>query len=67
LTNTAIEINERYPHTKRYANLYDSFVNGESINIPGLDSTVFFPDKNMQLTNKRSYPVIVILNYDGSV
>jgi hypothetical protein len=67
LTNTAIEITERYPHTKRYANLYDSVVNWQVINTPGLDSTVFFPTRDIQVTNIRDYPLIVVMNYDGSI
>ena len=67
LTNTAIEVAERSPHTQRYANLYDSFVNGEAINIPGLDSTVFSSVKDVKITNTRNYPLVVVLNYDGSI
>lgn len=67
LTNTALEITQRSPHTKRYASLYDSFVNGEAINMPGLDSTVFTTAKDIKIINKRTYPLIVVLNYDGSV
>jgi vancomycin resistance protein YoaR len=34
LTNTALEVTERYPHTKRYTDLYDSVIDGKSINVP---------------------------------
>lgn len=66
LTNTAVEMTERSPHTQRYANLYDSFVNGEAINTPGLDSTVFSSVKDVKITNTRNYPLVVVLNYDWS-
>jgi len=67
LTNTALHIIQRSPHTKRYASLYNSVINGQAINTPGLDSTVFSTIIDMQATNTRDYPLVVILNYDGSV
>ncbi len=67
LTNTALKVTERYPHTKRYASFYNSVINGQFINTPGLDSTVTFPTRDIQVTNIRDYPLIVVMNYNGNI
>jgi hypothetical protein len=67
LTNTALHITQRRGHTRWYSNLYPAMINGELIKTPGNDSALYSPSLDLHFTNIRSYPVIVVANYDGTV
>lgn len=64
LLNTALEISSRN-HTKRYSSLYTATINGELINIPWLDSTIYSPSLDLSITNNAHYPIILVADYSG--
>ncbi len=66
LTNKAILPAEWRAHTQRYWNLYDAQVNGETITMPWLDSTIYDGHIDYKIENTANYPIIVVSNYDGS-
>lgn len=66
LTNTALEVIEKKAHSKWYRDLYSANVNGEWIDTPGLDATVYFNQVNIRFKNIRDYPIILIMNYNGT-
>ncbi len=71
LPNKAFEIETRYNHSITYKNLYkEEDLNGQTYWIPGLDAAVYAlpgSKKDFVFKNIRSYPVILIMNADGSV
>ena len=67
LTNMALHISQRRNHTRRYSNLYPAIINWQYIKTPGIDSALYGPSLDLNFTNIRSYPVIIVANYDGSV
>lgn len=66
LTNTALAPTEWKPHTKRYTNLYTASINDEKISTPGIDSTIYDGYVDLEVHNTATYPIILVLNYDGS-
>ena len=70
LSNKAIEIVERFEHSNTYRNLYKNEINGELSWTPGLDTAVYslpWSTKDYKIKNIRPYPVILVMNFDGSV
>jgi hypothetical protein len=65
VTNAALAIKSRN-HSRRYANLYNATINGQRIDTPWLDSTVYSSNSDLLIRNTRAYPVIIVANYDGS-
>ena len=60
---------ERHAHTISYNYLYEHMVNGQHYHIPGLDTSVYsfsYGKKDFIIKNIREYPVILVMNYDGS-
>lgn len=69
LTNKAFEISQRYNHTRTYKNMYQNSINGKEFWIPGLDVAVYRmggSQKDFVFKNIRTYPVVLVMNYDGS-
>lgn len=64
--NKALVTSERN-HSKWYSDLYEAEINGELLNIPGIDSTIYSPSLDLRITNTASYPIVLVMNYDGSV
>jgi len=65
LTHKWLEIVERRWHTIWYKSLFEASVNGFFSTTPGLDATVFRRDIDFVVKNIRSYPIILVFNYDG--
>lgn len=53
-------------HSRRYKQLYSSFINGQWVAIPGIDSALYDWSLDLHITNTRSYPIVIVANYDGS-
>jgi len=53
-------------HSKRYKNLYTATIDGERQALPGVDATIYSPSLDLVLTNTKSYPIILAMNYDGT-
>ncbi len=69
LPNRAFEVLERHAHTISYNYLYEHTVNGQHYHIPGLDTSVYsfsYGKKDFIIKNIREYPVILVMNYDGT-
>ncbi|MFA6256557.1 MAG: VanW family protein [Candidatus Absconditabacterales bacterium] len=69
LPNRAFEIMTRYNHTRTYKNMYQNEINGKEYRIPGLDVAVYRMSggtKDFIFKNIREYPVVLIMNYDGT-
>jgi hypothetical protein len=64
--NTWLEFVSRN-HSKWYSSLYTATINGQEQQVPGIDSTIYAPYLDLKLTNKRTYPILVVMNYDGSL
>jgi hypothetical protein len=65
--NQGLKILERHNHTTRYRGLYNNELNGENVRYPGLDTSVYSfgnSKKDFRLQNIRSYPIILVMNYD---
>jgi hypothetical protein len=54
-------------HSKWYTNLYTAIINGEEISTPWIDSTIYSPSLDLKITNTAPYPVVVVMNYDGTL
>jgi len=67
LTNTGIEIVNRANHSIWYTNLYTATINWTWISMPGLDATVFTNVVDFKIKNIRSYPIILVMNYDWTL
>ncbi len=65
VTNSAFNITMRN-HTKRYKNLYTATIDGERHALPGIDATIYSPNLDMVLTNTKTYPLVISMNYDGT-
>ncbi len=69
ITNKAFDIITRYNHTKTWKHLYQNNINGKEYWIPGLDVAVYRMwggQKDFVFKNIREYPVILVMNYDGT-
>lgn len=69
MTNKSIEIVTRYNHTKTRKYMYQNSINGKEYRIPGLDVAVYrmwWSQKDFVFKNIRKYPVVLIMNYDGT-
>ncbi len=66
LTNKALEVVERKGHSKRYQHLYTSTINWVIVKTPGIDSAVYDDLLDLRIKNIWDYPVIIVMNYDGS-
>lgn len=69
ITNRAFDIITRYNHTRTWKYLYDNTINGKQSQIPGLDVAVYRmwgSQKDFVFQNIREYPVILVMNYDGT-
>jgi vancomycin resistance protein YoaR len=33
--------------------------------MPGIDSTIYSPNLDLKVTNTASYPILMVMNYDG--
>lgn len=70
LPNRAFEIITRYNHTRTYKNMYQNTINGQEFRIPWLDVAVYRMgggQKDFVFKNIRQYPVVLVMNYDGSI
>jgi len=70
LSNKAFEIEQRYNHTRTYKNMYQNEINGQEFRIPWIDVAVYrmwSSQKDFVFKNIREYPVVLVMNYDGSV
>ncbi|MFA7717691.1 MAG: VanW family protein [Candidatus Absconditabacterales bacterium] len=68
LPNRAFEVITRYNHTRTYKNMYQNEINGQEFWIPGLDVAVYrmgSSTKDFIFKNIRSYPVVMVINFDG--
>ena|GEM_PF-4944846 len=66
LTNTALDVTKRRAHSRRYSDLYPATINDNFVTIPGNDSVLYGPSLDLHFTNTRSYPIVIIANYDGT-
>ena len=69
ITNKAFDIVTRYNHTKTWKYLYQNEINGKEYWIPGLDVAVYrmwSSQKDFVFKNIREYPVVLVMNYDGT-
>lgn len=53
-------------HSKRYTDLYTATINGEVVTTPWMDSTIYSPNLDLKITNTAPYPIIIVMNYDGT-
>lgn len=65
LTNSWLELTEQRNHSKRFTNLYASDINWVDVLTPWLDSTVYDGHIDLDITNTRDYPIILITEFDG--
>lgn len=65
VTNAGLEMKMRN-HSKRYRNLYTATIDGQRQATPGIDATIFYPWLDLVITNSRTYPIILVMNYDGT-
>lgn len=54
-------------HTRRYWYLYDAYINGELVTTPWIDSAVFDGSLDLEMVNTASHPIVLVMNYDGTV
>lgn len=62
--NGWLELVQARWHSIYYRNLYESEVNGEYIDTPGLEATLYMPNFDVKVRNIREYPIISVFNYD---
>mgnify|MGYP002083917467 CR=1 FL=1 len=65
VTNSGLGIKMRN-HSKRYKNLYTATIDGKRQDLPWVDATIYSPSLDLVLTNTKSYPIILSMNYDGT-
>ena len=53
-------------HSKRFKWLYTAMIDGVSQSTPWLDATIYAWSIDFKITNIRPYPIIIVMNYDGS-
>jgi len=69
MTNKAFDILDRHNHTKTWKYMYQNYINGKEYWIPWLDVAVYrmwWGQKDFVFKNIREYPVVLIMNYDGT-
>lgn len=53
-------------HSKWFKSLYTATIDGVTEKTPGIDATIYSPNLDYTITNTRPYPLIIVMNYDGS-
>lgn len=66
LTNKALKPLALKNHSKWHSYLYNADINFASVHTPGLDSAIYAWALDLHLRNISAYPVIIVMNYDGS-
>lgn len=63
VTNKWLSIKMRN-HSKWYKNLYTATIDGQRQAIPWIDATIYSPSLDVTITNTKSYPIIINMNFD---
>lgn len=66
LTNLWLDILEKKAHSIWYKSLYTANINWKLVDMPWLDATVYKNKIDLVFKNIRNYPIILIMNYNGS-
>lgn len=53
-------------HSKRYKSLYTATIDGKKQHLPWIDATIYSPSLDFTITNTKPYPIVVVMNYDGT-
>lgn len=64
VTNKALEITSRIPHSKRVARLYKANINDQFNYIPWIDTTVYYEWADFIFRNISNHPIVLFLGYD---
>jgi len=67
VTNKALSRPALRNHSKRYHHLYDATIDGQLINTPGIDSTIYSNSLDLRMKNIANHPVILVSNYEGGM
>jgi VanW like protein len=51
-------------HSKRYKSLYTATIDGKRQALPWIDATIYSPSLDLSITNTKSYPIIIWMNFD---
>lgn len=54
-------------HTRWYWYLYNAYIDGKLVTTPWIDSAVFDGSLDLELVNTASHPIILVMNYDGTL
>jgi len=66
VTNKSLDRPALRNHSKWYTSLYTATIDGEKISMPGIDSTIYSRSLDLVLENTATYPIILVMNYDGA-
>lgn len=64
VTNKSLSRPALRNHSKRYHHLYDATIDGQLIDTPGIDSTIYSNSLDLRLRNTANHPIVLVLNYE---
>jgi hypothetical protein len=65
VTNKWLETKMRN-HSKWFRSLYTATIDGVRQAVPWIDATIYSPSLDLKITNKKPYPIIIVMNFDGT-
>ncbi len=67
VTNKSLSKPALRNHSKRYHHLYNATIDGEWVDTPGIDSTIYSNSLDLRMRNISNHPIILVLNYEGGI
>ena len=64
VTNKALSRPALRNHSKWYHHLYNATIDGQWIDTPGIDSTIYSSSLDLRMKNISQHPIILVLNYE---
>ncbi len=65
VTNRSLSRPALRNHSKWYHHLYNATIDGQWIDTPGIDSTIYSNSLDLRMKNISQHPIILVLNYEG--
>ncbi len=66
LTNSWFKVLDRRNHSLRVTDLYAANINGEYINFPWLDATIYEWQQDLEFKNQTNHPLVFVMELDNN-
>ncbi len=67
VTNKALQPTALRSHSKWFKTLYTSYINGQLVTTPWIDSAIYDGAIDLHVKNISNHPIVIVANYDGAL